>query len=65
MKTVEICAGILIRSGIRDFLDDCIFREMDIQYRETKGWIDSLFTIKGADSDVDKVMRTLSNYLDD
>jgi hypothetical protein len=62
MVVIEVSAGLLIRKGIRGFLEDCIFKGLDISYRESKAIFSSHFIIKGSRDDISKVANSLSSY---
>jgi hypothetical protein len=65
MVSIDVKAGLLIRKDIRDFLEDCIFRGLDISYRENRHIFSSHFVIKGTHCDVSRVSDTLSDYYGD
>ncbi len=61
-STIEIEVGLFVRGTIRDFLDQCRFRGMDVRYYEDKGILDSTFEIRGNPDDVHRVTRMLRQY---
>ncbi len=63
--TIHFCAGLLIRRQIRDTLEDFIFTGLDFTYRESKGWIDSTFILKGKANDLRKVNKILCKHFQD
>lgn len=61
-SSFEFEAGILICGRIRDMLDDEIFNGRKIRYREGRGWISRVFSIKGERADVEAVSERLTFY---
>lgn len=64
MRTIEIEVGRLLCGKVRDFLNKCKFKGMDIQFNESSGFIERDFTIRGADNDIAIVKSSLDNWLD-
>jgi len=63
MKTFySFSAGILIRGQVRDFLKECKFHSIDIEWIETKGFLESHFTIKGSKENVGRVASNLIKW---
>jgi len=58
----EFEAGVLLCGQIRDFLEECRFKGMDIQWREGKGWFERTWVIKGNDEHVRQVVRALHKW---
>lgn len=54
-------AGLLVRPQVRKFLEREQFTG-EIRFIESKGLLESEFTIKGPVKDVDRVFKTLQNY---
>lgn len=65
MHTTQFTTGILIRRNVRNFLDEAIFSGYDFTYLETKGFIESTFTLKGNPQDINKVAYMLNSYYGD
>lgn len=55
----RVVAGILIRGRVRALLEREKFAGRDIEWLESKGFLESIFTIKGDDRDVRTVYQTL------
>lgn len=62
MAHMTFTAGRMLCGNIRDFLDQCKFKGMDIDYIESSGWIERDFTIKGSNDDVLKVHASLESW---
>lgn len=65
MMTQTFTAGLLIRGQVRDYLASEKFRGRRIDWHESKGWLDSIFTIRGEESDVRTVVATLAHHYAD
>lgn len=63
MRTIEIEVGRLLCGKVRDFLNKCKFKGMDIQFNESSGFIERDFTIRGADNDIALVKASLDNWV--
>ena len=61
--TLEI--GLLYRKQVRNFLEECIFNDMDITYHESKGLIDSKFIIRGDSDDVKTVYNSIESWAEE
>ena len=57
--SARVQAGILIRGRVRAFLEAEKFSGRDIQWIESRGFLESLFTIQGGKEDVTYVYRAL------
>lgn len=62
MANFTVTVGRLMARQVRDYLDSCKFREMDIDYIESFGFFQRDFTIKGSIEDVIEVRRTLAEW---
>jgi len=62
MSNMTFTAGRMLCGKVRDFLNQCKFKGMDIDYIESSGWIERDFTIKGADKDILTVATSLENW---
>ena len=60
--TYTYVAGRMLCGTLREYLDECKFKGMDIDYLEGKGWIERKFTIKGSDADVKRVGETINRW---
>jgi len=65
MANMTFTAGRMLCGKIRYFLDQCKFKEMDIDYIESDGWVERTFTIKGSNKDVLTVQASLKSWADD
>lgn len=63
MRTIEIKVGRFLCGRVRDFLNKCKFKGMDIQFNESSGFIERDFTIRGADNDISLVKSSLNNWV--
>tara|TARA_R110002020_G_scaffold415270_1_gene624641 strand:+ start:96 stop:302 length:207 start_codon:yes stop_codon:yes gene_type:complete len=63
MKTIEIEVGRLLCGKVRDFLNNCKFKGMNIEFNESSGFIERDFTIRGADNDIALVKSSLDNWV--
>lgn len=64
MATLTYTVGRLVCSKFRNFLDQCKFKGMDIEYIESSGWIERDFMIKGSDQDVLIIKSSLDEFSD-
>ena len=64
MASMTFTAGRMLCGKVRDFLDQCKFKGMDIDYIESSGWIQREFTIKGSNDDVRTIHASLKNWSD-
>lgn len=64
MASMKFTAGRLLCGKIRDFLNECKFEGMHIDYVESSGLIERDFLIKGSDKDILTVSRALKNWAD-
>ena len=62
MRTIEVEVGRLLCGRVRDFLNRCKFKGIDIQFNESSGFIERDFTIRGADNDIALVKSSLDNW---
>lgn len=62
MRIIEIEVGRLLCGRVRDFLNKCKFKGMDIQFNESSGFIERCFTIRGADNDIALVKSSLYKW---
>ena len=65
MRYFTFTAGRLRWNTIRNFLDGCKFKEMDICYMETNGFLSHDFIVKGSDDDILIVQNTLVQFDND
>jgi len=63
MRTIEFEVGRLLCGQVRDFLNKCKFKGMDIEFNESSGLIERDFTIRGADNDIALVKSSLDNWI--
>jgi len=61
-SSFEFSAGILICRNIREMLESEIFHGRKIRFREGKGWISRVFSIRGEDADVRAIASRLEHY---
>ena len=61
MATFSFSAGLINRGQVRRFLEKEQFAG-NIQFIESKGWIDSEFTVKGDNGNVSRVFKALHDY---
>ena len=57
--------GIMFCGKIREFLESCRFKGMDIEWREGRGWIEREWIIRGASDDVLATNRTIIQWIKD
>ena len=62
MTSATFTIGRMLCRQVRDFLDKCKFRGLDIEYIESSGWIDREFTIKGSANDIAHINQSLANW---
>ena len=62
MRTLTFTTGRFVCGHVRDFLNQCKFKGMDVDYMESSGWIERTFTIRGSDNDIEHVSQTLQAY---
>ncbi len=60
--TLPITAGKLMCRHIRNFLERCKFEGRNIQYLETKGFIENEFIVKGNSDDLKYIMACIRNH---
>ena len=63
MKTFSFTCGILLCSKVRDFLKKCAFMGMSIEWIEGSGWIERDFLIKGSETDIDKIKKSIYQWV--
>ena len=63
MRTIEIEVGRLLCGKVRDFLNKCKFKGMNIEFNESSGFIERDFTIRGDDNDIALVKSSLDNWV--
>jgi len=64
MANITFTAGRMLCGQVRDFLNQCKFKGMDIEFIESSGWITRDFTIKGSNKDVLTIHASLKNFAD-
>lgn len=63
MTRIELQAGILLCGRLRDYLNKCKFKGMQIEYFEGSGWFKRDFVIRGKDSDIEIIDRDLKHWI--
>ena len=63
MRTIKIEVGRLLCGEVRDFLNKCKFKGMNIEFNESSGFIERDFIIRGADNDIALVKRSLDSWI--
>lgn len=63
MKTITLEVGRLLCIPLREFLELCKFKGMNISFHESSGILERAFTIKGEDSDMVKLKRVLDSWM--
>jgi len=58
--TIEV--GILLCSQVRNFLNECKFNGMNIEFIEGSGWVSRDFHIKGDANDIIKIKKSLDSW---
>ena len=61
-SSFEFEAGILICGNVREMLESEIFHGRNIRFREGKGWITRVFSIRGDTEDVRAIRSRLEHY---
>jgi hypothetical protein len=65
MATFTFTAGRFLHGKVREFLNHCKFKGMDIDYLESSGFIERDFTIKGSDEDVAYIRASIGWWIKD
>lgn len=65
MAYISFSVGRIYCRSIRDYLEDCKFRGMRIEYLESSGWIVRDFTIKGDTKDIEIIQRTIELWAEE
>lgn len=60
--TATLTAGLLMRRGLRKYLEREQFKGAKIAWLESKGLIDSIFIIKGEEAVVREIYETLESH---
>lgn len=63
MRTIEIKVGRLLCGKVRDFLNKCKFKGMNIEFNESSGFIERDFTMRGTDNDIALIESSLDNWI--
>jgi hypothetical protein len=61
-KSFKIEVGALLRSQVRDYLFECLYKGKHIVFHESNRLFESTFFVKGKASDIDVVNSTLINW---
>jgi len=59
----RVLAGALVRKNVRTLLDSEIFYGRDIRWMEDKGWLESVFRVRGEYNDSKAVENRLEEYI--
>ncbi len=62
--TISYTVGFLHFSRVRNVIEGLKYRGLDIQYRESSGWLDRDFQIKGSLEDLNTIMTAMHGYMD-
>lgn len=63
MTRIELEVGILLCGRLRDYLNKCKFKGMQIEYFEGRGWLERDFVIRGKDSDIEIIDRDIKHWI--
>jgi len=64
MGRIKIGVGKLHCGKLRNFLNECKFDGLDIDFIESKGFLSNDFLIKGDDEDMQKVYDSIEDFRD-
>ncbi len=62
MASLEFTIGRLNAGRIRDYLDGEVFKNPEIRYIESTGWLDRKFTIVAASQEIDRMRRDIDAW---
>ncbi len=63
MGSVNLTVGRMLCGQVRDFLESCKFKGMDIEYLESSGWLERDFTVKGSNDDIIAVHQSFKDWM--
>lgn len=63
MNRIELEVGIFLCRRLRDYLNKCKLKGMQIEYFEGRGWLERDFVILGKDSDIEAIDRDLKRLI--